>query len=112
MRVLLDECLPRGLKKYLQVHDVVTVPEAGWAGKKNGDLLRSASGTTEVFVTVDKNLVHQQYVSGLPFGVVVLKVGSNRLAALVPLVPAMLAAIVSVKPGQSLFVPAAGGPQI
>ncbi len=31
MRVLLDECLPRGLKKHLRNHEVKTVPEAGWA---------------------------------------------------------------------------------
>jgi hypothetical protein len=34
MRVLLDECLPRRLKSFLAEHDVITVPEAGWAGKK------------------------------------------------------------------------------
>ena len=56
MRVLLDECLPRGLKKHLQPHEVVTVPEAGWAGKKNGDLLRTANGRIDVFVTIDKTL--------------------------------------------------------
>jgi hypothetical protein len=39
MRVLLDECLPRGLKRHLPGHDVRTVPEAGWAGMKNGALL-------------------------------------------------------------------------
>jgi hypothetical protein len=33
MRVLLDECLPRGLKKHIRDHEVKTVPEAGWAGK-------------------------------------------------------------------------------
>ena len=34
MRVLLDECLPRRLKRLLADHEVVTVPEAGWAGKR------------------------------------------------------------------------------
>lgn len=43
MRVLLDECLPRRLKAHLAGHQAITVPEAGWAGKKNGDLLRAAS---------------------------------------------------------------------
>jgi hypothetical protein len=41
MRVLLDESLPRKLKAELGQHEVTTVPEAGWAGTKNGDLLRS-----------------------------------------------------------------------
>jgi len=68
MRVLLDECLPHGLKKHLVPFDVVTVAEAGWAGSKNGELLRQAAGNVDVFITVDKNLVHQQNVKGLPFG--------------------------------------------
>jgi hypothetical protein len=39
MRVLLDECLPRKLKGHVHDHEVTTVPEAGWAGTKNGALL-------------------------------------------------------------------------
>jgi hypothetical protein len=37
MRILLDECLPRRLKFDLVGHEVDTVPEAGWAGKSNGE---------------------------------------------------------------------------
>lgn len=43
MRVLLDECVPRGLRDLLPGHDVKTVAEAGWAGVKNGELLRRAA---------------------------------------------------------------------
>ena len=43
MKLLLDECLPRRLKRELLGHDVVTVPEMGWAGIKNGPLLAIAS---------------------------------------------------------------------
>jgi predicted nuclease of predicted toxin-antitoxin system len=39
MRILLDECLPRRLRRELPGHDVRTVPEMGWSGKKNGALL-------------------------------------------------------------------------
>ena len=49
MRVLLDECLPKRLKQSLIGHDVQTVPEAGWAGKKNGDLIRLAAGKFDAF---------------------------------------------------------------
>jgi hypothetical protein len=58
MRVLLDECLPRRLKAYLADHQVTTVPEAGWAGRKNGDLLRVAAGVVDAFITVDSNLAY------------------------------------------------------
>lgn len=40
MKVLLDECLPKKLKREVEADFVQTVPEAGWASKKNGELLR------------------------------------------------------------------------
>jgi hypothetical protein len=39
MKLLLDECLPRKLKNHIPGHECRTVPECGWAGKKNGELL-------------------------------------------------------------------------
>lgn len=60
MRILLDECLPRKLKKDLIGHDVLTVPEMGWRGVKNGELLRRAKNSFDVFVTIDQGLQYQQ----------------------------------------------------
>ena len=37
MKVLLDECIPRKSKRSLPGHDCQTVPEAGFAGKTNGE---------------------------------------------------------------------------
>ncbi len=52
MRVLLDECLPKRLAKEIIGHDVRTVVEMGWSGKKNGELLSlTAAGNFEVFLT-------------------------------------------------------------
>jgi predicted nuclease of predicted toxin-antitoxin system len=104
MRVLLDECLPRRLKTHFPGHSVVTVPEAGWAGKKNGDLLRSASGLIDVFITVDSNLAYQQHLSGLPFAVVVIRTHSNRLADILPLVPQIIQELNSAEPGSVVRV--------
>ncbi len=54
MRVLLDECIPRGLRRELSGHEVRTVPEMGWASRKNGELLRLAvEAAFDVFVTMD-----------------------------------------------------------
>jgi hypothetical protein len=46
--------------------------KAGWASIKNGKLLRliADSGKFDVFLTVDKNLPHEQKIEGLPFAVV------------------------------------------
>jgi predicted nuclease of predicted toxin-antitoxin system len=92
MRVLLDECLPARLRRNLTGHEVQTVPQAGWASIKNGKLLRliADSGKFDVFLTVDKNLPHEQKVEGLPFAVVVLRCKSNRLADVVPLAPELM----------------------
>ena len=77
MRVLLDECLPRRLKRELVGHDVRTAPEMGWASKSNGELLALATGEFDVFVTADRNLSYQQDVSAFDIAIVVLVARSN-----------------------------------
>ena len=56
MKILLDECLPRALKSNLSVegHECTTVPEAGFAGSTNGELLKLAETSFEVFITLDR----------------------------------------------------------
>jgi len=100
MKVLLDECLPRRLKKFLAAHEAQTVPDMGWAGKKNGELLSLLADKFEAFLTIDKNMVYQQNLQHLRFGVVVLSAPSNRLADLELLVPKILGALQNLQPGQ------------
>ena len=90
MRVLLDECLPRRLKRELIGHDARTTPEMGWASKRNGDLLRLAVGEFDAFLTVDRKLQHQQNLSAFNIAVVVLIANGNTLADLQPLIPKVL----------------------
>jgi hypothetical protein len=82
MRVLLDECVPRGLRADLPEHEVTTVAEAGWAGVKNGELLQLAAGRFDVFLTVDRNLEYQQTFTHLTIAVVVVHAASNDIAVL------------------------------
>ena len=56
MKLLLDKCVTRHLKRDLIGHEAKTVAEAGFRGLENGDLLRAASGKYEVLITVDRNL--------------------------------------------------------
>lgn len=56
MRVLLDECVDRRLAESISGHEVKTVPEAGWAGVKNGELLTRADREFDALVTVDRSL--------------------------------------------------------
>jgi len=90
VRVLLDECLPRRLKRDLVGHDARTTPEMGWASKRNGDLLRLAERDFDVFLTVDRKLQHQQNLSTFNIAVVVLVAPSNTLADLQPLMTTVL----------------------
>ena len=107
MRVLLDEQLPRHLARDLTGHRVRTVQQEGWAGLTNGELLqRAADGGFEVFVTADQNLEFQQNLARARLGVVVLVAPSTALEDLRPLVPATLAAVATVRPGQVIRVAA------
>ncbi len=104
MRVLLDECVDWRLARDLAGHDVSTVQQMGWAGIQNGQLLNLASQEFDVFVTVDGNLSFQQNLSSFSIAVVVIHAKTNRLADLTPLVPALLAAIDSARPGAVMRV--------
>src|SRR5258708_11347271 len=84
MRVLLDECLPRKLKHDLPRYTVATVPEMGWAGTKNGALLRLAEAAFAVFITIDQNVEYQQNLRSTVLGIVVLAAPNNRLETLRP----------------------------
>jgi predicted nuclease of predicted toxin-antitoxin system len=99
VRVLLDECLPRRLKRDLVGHDVRTAPEMGWASKTNGELLALAAAEFDVFLTSDRNLSHQLNVAKFDIAVLVLVSGSNRLDDLRPLVPQIREAIVNARAG-------------
>jgi predicted nuclease of predicted toxin-antitoxin system len=100
MKLLLDECLPRKLKALFVGHDVTTVPEHGWSGKKNGELLGLAELEFDVFVTADQNLSYQQRLDDSDLVVVVLVAASNRLEDLVPLVPLVLASLPALNCGE------------
>ena len=99
MRVLLDECVPRGLRTELPGHEVKTVAEAGWAGVKNGALLQLAANHFDVLLTVDRNLEYQQSFSALTIAVIVIDVPSNDIDVLRPFMPAVLNALPNLKPG-------------
>jgi hypothetical protein len=100
MRILFDECVPRPFKREFSVHEVHTVPEMGWAGKKNGALLALMSqNAIDVLVTTDRNMRHQQNLAAFKVSVVLLLATSNRLADLLPLVPAVEAALINIQAG-------------
>ena len=104
MKILLDECVDRRLATEISRHDVKTVPQMGWAGIKNGDLLVLAEKQFELFVTVDRNLSFQQNLTRYNIAVVILRARTNRLRDLRPVVPELLACLTSAKPGDVLWL--------
>ena len=100
MRVLLDECVPQRLRLELPGHEVFTVPEMGWAGRENGELLRSAESEFDVLVTVDQKLKYQQSITGRNMAVVVLVARRNKIEFLRPLLPDLERTLAQIKPGE------------
>jgi predicted nuclease of predicted toxin-antitoxin system len=104
VRILLDESLPRPLARLLPDHEVRTVSAVGWTGTRNGELLKLAAGSFDVFLTADQNLEHQQDLDALPIAVVVLMAPTNRIETLQPLIPALLRALATLAPRQLIRV--------
>ena len=81
MRVLLDHCVPRPLRRHLVANAVSTAEEMGWSKLKNGELLEIAEKSGfEVLVTSDKNLRYQQNLSKRRIAIIELP--TNRLKTL------------------------------
>jgi hypothetical protein len=104
MRIFLDECVDWRLSRDLTGHEVMTARQMGWTSIKNGELLALASEQFDVFVTVDRNLFFQQNLAVLSIAVIVLQARTNRLAELKLLLPDLLAAISSARPGSPTII--------
>ena len=105
MRILLDECIPRKFKNSLPGHECQTVPEAGFAGTKNGALLKLAGAQGfEVFVTVDKGIPYEQNLTKQGIAILILRARSNRLADLLPCAPNCLMRLRSLQWGQVVLI--------
>jgi hypothetical protein len=103
MKVLLDEDVPHDLRPLLTEHDVFTAAHLGWAGVKNGSLLKLVEESGfDVFVTADQNLSYQQNLSSRAFGVVVL--GTNRWPDMKVHVGATSTAILHSTPSSLTFI--------
>jgi hypothetical protein len=98
MLVLFDQGTPVGIRHSLRNHTVKTAHELGWNTLLNGELLRAAEESGfDVFVTTDKNLVHQQNLQARRLAIVVL--GQARWSLIKPLLDRVREAIDEAKPG-------------
>lgn len=98
MRILLDESLPHRLKGDFKDHSVKTVPEVGWQGKKNGELLRLMQGKFDAFLTADQNLRYQLNLRNTTVRIIILAAPSNRYQDLKKLIPKVTKALGEPQP--------------
>ena len=97
--MLLDECVPRRIRRKFDGFQVTTIETAGFKGLKNGKLLAAASADFDVLVTVDKNLGYQQNNATLPMAVLLLSAYSNRVEDLEPLAEEAVLALATISKG-------------
>ena len=98
MKLLLDENLDHALRKLLGQHEVVTVSYMGWAGLKNGELLRTAEENgIEVFITGDRTLAYEQKLTGRHLAIIALS--AIQLPIIKKNLPKIIAAIDNAAPG-------------
>jgi len=72
MRILFDQGTPAPLRNSLPDHDVATAYEMGWSQLTNGNLLKEAESSFDVFITTDQSLQYQQNLSGRRLAILAL----------------------------------------
>ena len=101
MRVLLDENLPRKLKRHFDEGiEAVTVRDYGWTGMQNGELLSVAQVEFDIFVTTDKGIPYEQNLSLFSIAIVILEARSNRFEDLSVLLPQLNEVVKSIQVGE------------
>ena len=106
MKLVLDECVPRKIKFLFAAQGMFceTVRDAGGSGKENGELLSLAEKHYDVFVTIDRNIRHQQNLLGRSISILIIRAVSNDYEDIRPHVPAAIEALKFIRSGQFVEV--------
>jgi len=102
--VLLDENLPRKLRRDLGEFSVRTVQEEGWTSYANGQLLGRAQERFDVLLTADRRLQFQQNLARFDIGIVVIVTVSLRYRTVRASIDEIRMAVAAVTPGELLQV--------
>jgi hypothetical protein len=106
MRILLDESVPRHLKRLLPDHETLTAVECGWGSIENGELLARGAEQFDVFITADQKIPIQQRLASFDVAVVVLVAPTNTMVHYEPMAERIRDAVGSAAKGESLWVTA------
>lgn len=104
MRILLDECVPARLGRFLSEHSIISATRRGWAGIKNGQLLTVAEKGFDAFITVDRKIPLEQDLEKFEIALVLIRARSSRLEALRPLILQLIDASRIATPGKLTVV--------
>jgi len=104
MNLLFDGCVPRPLRNFLTGHTIQTARENHWAELRNGDLLRTAEGRFDAFLTADQNLRYQHKLAGRRSAIPVLP--SNLWPVLRLMTERIAAAVNRLRPGDYIEIAA------
>jgi hypothetical protein len=104
VKILLDECVDRRFARELAGHEVGTVPQQGWAGIKNGDLLALAEKEFDAFITVDRKLRRSTTWRSSSFRSSCFAPGLTVSAEIHPLATELLEKLASAPIGQVTIV--------
>ncbi len=96
MKIIIDECVPHIVKKRLPERGIKTVQEMGWAGVKNGELIKLVEENFDIFVTSDKNLLYQQNLQDRTIAILLLP--SNQVPVIENLLPQIDEELEKIKP--------------
>jgi len=72
MKILFDHGTPAPLRHALTGHVASVSHELNWHKLDNGELLDAAEPLFDLLITTDKNIKHQQNLSGRRLGILVL----------------------------------------
>ncbi len=105
MRVLLDACIPQGLRHHLKDHQITTAAFAGLENLSMGRLLDAMLGSFDVIITTDMRLSSAHSLAGRPIAAIVLAGGEARQSYILALLPALQIAVDRIRPGEVREVP-------
>jgi hypothetical protein len=96
MKILLDECVPWPMHKFLTGHECSTARQHGWGGIKNGDLLRLVEKDFNLFITSDQNIRYQQNLAGRQ--IAILELSTNDLRRIQAAAELIQSAVTKIQP--------------
>lgn len=98
MLVLFDHGTPAPIRSFLEGHLIKRTQDMGWDRLTNGELLDAAEANGfDLLLTTDKNIRHQQNLTGRKIAIIVL--GAAQWPVLRLHIERLVAAVSSVMPG-------------